>query len=129
MVIGIGVDIVQVCRVEPWLENQKMLERFFNQAEIQYVQSLKAEKAQSLAARFAAKEALGKALGTGLKNIELKKLCVKNDSNGAPYFELEQDLLNPQLKRFSKSTKDVRIHLSLSHEKDYAVAMVIIETE
>jgi holo-[acyl-carrier protein] synthase len=76
----------------------------------------------SLAARFAAKEALGKALGTGLAGIVLKDIMVVNLHNGRPeikVFGTAQDAL----RRIGAE----RLHISLTHEKDNAIAMVVLE--
>ncbi|HOT58887.1 MAG TPA: holo-ACP synthase, partial [Spirochaetales bacterium] len=78
--------------------------------------------ALSLAARFAAKEAFGKALGTGLKGIALKDILVRNNSVGKP----ELLVVNSALMAFEKSGAK-RIHLSMTHESDNAIAIVILE--
>jgi holo-[acyl-carrier protein] synthase len=78
----------------------------------------------SLAARFAAKEAFGKALGTGLANISLKDIIVRNDHNGKPEIFLE----GTALARFENSGGG-KLHCSLTHEGENAVAIVIIERE
>ena len=75
MIFGIGTDISQVNRFEKWVENPQMFMRFFNPAEIMEKGSL-AAKCQHYAARFAAKEAFSKALGTGIAGFELKEVYV-----------------------------------------------------
>jgi holo-[acyl-carrier protein] synthase len=76
----------------------------------------------SLAARFAAKEAFGKALGTGLAGIVLKDIMVVNQHNGRP----EVQVFNTALGALQKSGAD-RVHISLTHERDNAIAMVVLE--
>ncbi len=122
MIVGIGVDIVQNSRLKKWLENDKMLERFFHPFEVEYVKEHKAAGLEHLAARFAAKEAFVKALGTGFRGIECKDICVRNESSGKPVLFLERSAMK---KLFEKEVNAT--HLSISHEKEYTVAMVILE--
>jgi holo-[acyl-carrier protein] synthase len=122
MIRGIGIDIVHVDRINRWISVPGLIDRFFHPIEIEASASRKTGQALSLAARFAAKEALGKALGTGLTNIKLKDILVKNDHNGKPCIILE----GTALERFH-STGGGIIHCSLTHEGENAVAMVIIE--
>ncbi|UTC61259.1 holo-ACP synthase [Treponema sp. OMZ 787] len=122
MILGLGIDIVEVSRLEKWLSDKKLLERFFCKEEIEYVLSKENGAALSLAVRFAAKEAFGKALGTGLTGIELKDIAVSNDKAGMPYLKLSGTALEALNKKGGASC-----HLSLSHEKTTAAAVVIIE--
>lgn len=122
MILGLGIDIVEVSRLEKWLNDKKLLERFFNKEELEYVLSKRDGAAPSLAVRFAAKEAFGKALGTGLAGIELKDIAVVNDKTGRPFLELFGTALQALKEKGGAS-----IHLSLTHEKTTAAAVVIIE--
>ena len=122
MILGLGIDIVEVSRLEKWLNDKKLLERFFNKEELEYVLSKGDGAARSLAVRFAAKEAFGKALGTGLAGIELKDIAVVNDKTGRPFLKLFGTALQAL-----KEKGGAAIHLSLSHEKTTAAAVVIIE--
>jgi len=122
MITGIGTDIVQINRMENWLTNQKLLERYFHPDELNLASSRINSTAQTLAARFAAKEAFGKALGTGLKEISLKDIIIYNDESGKPEIKLS----GTAQKAFEKSGAD-KVHLSLSHEKENAIAMIVIE--
>jgi holo-[acyl-carrier protein] synthase len=121
VITGIGVDIVEVKRMERWLNKSSLLERYFHNEELT-VLSGKKGSAQSLAARFAAKEAFGKALGTGLAQVELKDIIVINNDNGKP----EMKLTRTAQKAFEKSGAD-KIHLSLTHERENAIAMIVLE--
>ena len=78
---------------------------------------------QHYAVRFAAKEAFSKAMGTGISGFELKDVFVQNEESGKPYLVLE----NSAKKLFEEKCPDAKIFLSLSHEKEYATANVIIE--
>jgi holo-[acyl-carrier protein] synthase len=122
MITGIGVDIVEIKRMERWLINLKLLERYFHPDELEYTFSRGKSASQSLAARFAAKEAFCKALGTGLANIALKDIMVFSTSNGKP----ELKLSGTAQKALEKSGAS-RAHISLSHEKENAIAMVVLE--
>lgn len=122
MIIGTGIDVVHVGRLETWLSNRKLMERFFHTDEIDAALSRGKSAALSLAARFAAKEAFGKALGTGLKGIALKDIIVRNNDRGKP----ELLVINSALRAFEYSGAQ-RIYLSMTHERDNAIAMVILE--
>jgi holo-[acyl-carrier protein] synthase len=117
MIAGIGVDLVDISRFEGTLERTpRLLERLFSPAE-------RALKPRSLAARYAAKEALIKALG-GSDGVYWTDIEIWNESSGRPQFSL------------SGSTADVivdrgitGVHLSLSHDAGFAVAYVLLEAE
>ncbi|MGP1521925.1 MAG: holo-ACP synthase [Treponema sp.] len=125
MIAGCGIDIVYTERFIPWIENPALMNRFFHPDELKELPFLhKRKAAQSLAVRFAAKEAFGKALGMGLSGFNLADVCVTKDEAGKPFLRLygrAQALLKKRGIDF--------IHLSLSHEKCYAVAQVILESE
>lgn len=129
MIFGTGIDIVEVSRFEKWLKDKNCISRYFNKKEILSNSQTKLNERQSsalcqhYAARFAAKEAFSKALGTGIAGFELKNVYVQNDELGKPYLVLE----NNAKELFEKKCKNAKIYLSLSHEKHYAIANVIIE--
>jgi len=122
MITGVGIDVVHIKRMERWLANAKLLERYFHPEEIEYIASRGKSGAQSLAARFAAKEAFGKALGTGIFGITLKDIAVYNNRNGKP----ELKLSGTARYALEKSGAD-KVHISLSHERDTAIAMIVLE--
>jgi holo-[acyl-carrier protein] synthase len=122
IVTGIGIDIVRVQRLKRWLATPGLLERYFHPQELTASLSKGKGGAQSLAARFAAKEAFGKALGTGLAGIVLKDIIVINRHNGKP----EIRVVNTALGALENSGAN-RVHLSLTHEHEYAAAMVVLE--
>ena len=124
MIAGIGLDMVQVERMKKWRSNRGLLERYFSPDEISAVLSRGNGAASSLAARFAAKEAFGKALGTGLEGIILRDISVKNRHNGQPELVVSGTAL-AAMERKGASI----IHLSLSHEQNNAIAMVVLEYE
>jgi len=122
MVTGIGIDIVRIQRLKRWLATPGLLERYFHPEEIAASLSKGKGGVHSLAARFAAKEAFGKALGTGLAGIVLKDIIVMNLYNGKP----EIKVINTALGALEDSGAN-RVHLSLTHEHEYAAAMVVLE--
>ncbi len=129
MIFGIGCDIVQVKRFSSWVSKPELLKRFFSEEELYNQKDLKNISDQRLweyyAVRFAAKEAFSKALGTGLKGFSLRELCVKKEKNGRPFLCVKG---NAKKLLEEMCSENICVHLSLSHEKEYAIAYVIIET-
>ena len=128
MIIGIGTDIIDIRRIENTIQKygEKFKKRCFSINEIKRSEN-KYNTANSYAKRYAAKEACSKALGTGLaRGIFWKDIEVKNNKYGKPLIILHNNALN----RINKMTnKDYRIEVSLSDEKNYAIANVIILEE
>jgi holo-[acyl-carrier protein] synthase len=122
MITGIGVDVVHVKRMSRWTAIQGLTERYFHPDELNAALSRGRGAELALAARFAAKEAFGKALGTGLAGIVLKDITVINRHNGRP----EISVMGTARAALEKSGAN-RVHLSLTHEMDNAVAMVVLE--
>ncbi len=122
MIYGTGIDIVKTERireaVERWGDN--FLERVFTQDEISYAYKKK-DPFLSLSVRFAAKEAFIKALSHD-QHVPLIDIEVRNLDNGRPILKL-----HGKTGEFLKQKEIQSIHLSLSHEKDYGVASVVIE--
>jgi len=124
VIAGIGVDVVHVHRMTRWRKIPGLLERYFDPQELAETLSKGSGVDLSLAARFAAKEAFGKALGTGLAGIVLKDIMVRNRHNGQP----EIIVSGTALKALGVCGA-ARVHLSLTHESDNAIAMVVLENE
>jgi len=124
MILGIGIDVVHVRRIEHWLTVPGLPERFFHPVEIKDAERRGSTLSLSLAARFAAKEAFGKALGTGLRGLRLRDIQVENTPFGRP----DIMLYGTALERF-QAAGGGRVLLSLTHERDNAIAMVVIEDE
>ncbi len=122
MIIGIGIDTVYIPRMQTWVEKPKLQARFFNKKELKEISTRYHNTEASLAARFAAKEAFGKALGTGLRGIRLSDILVQSDSKGKPELVLEGSAL-----KALKNSGATKAHLSLSHEHNIASAIVILE--
>ena len=122
MIVGIGIDVVQISRLEKWTGNPEMLERFFDPRELSIIRERGKAMLSSLAARFAAKEAFGKALGTGLEGIALTDIMVLNRADERPSLYLEGSALKAM-----KAAGAGQAHISLSHDGGIAIASVILE--
>ncbi|MDR2515919.1 MAG: holo-ACP synthase [Spirochaetaceae bacterium] len=123
MITGIGVDVVHVRRLERWKIIPGLFERYFHPEELSTARARGDGEVLSLAARFAAKEAFGKALGTGLAGIVLKDIMVVNHHNGKP----EIRVFGTALRAMGQAGA-AKAHVSLTHERDNAIAMVILES-
>lgn len=123
MNISCGTDIVEVSRIKKSvLGSPSFSDRVYTPAEQEYCLSRKAGRFQSLAARFAAKEAVSKALGTGIgESAELTDIEISNDSLGKPMVKL----IGRALQTFNEK-KGASIEISLSHSHDFAVAFAIV---
>lgn len=119
MLIGLGNDIVEVARFTHWLHNTALQNRYFTQSELQYIHNVSDSLAISrLAGMFAAKESFIKAVMTPVK---LTDLIIEKNKQGAPKFFLEGSALHALHACGGAYTL-----LSISHEKLYAIATVVI---
>lgn len=121
MVLGLGIDIIEIGRVKKSIEKygDKFLEKVFTQVEINYCDK-KFNKYQHYAARFAAKEAVYKALTSGWKEgLRWKDIEIVNDPSGMPS-------VNTKGKLSSFLEKDLQLKISISHSQDYVTAVAII---
>ena len=124
-IIGNGVDIIKNSRINNSLKIKGFLNRIFTEKEIQQGKKLK-NKINFYAKRFAAKEAFVKAIGTGFRSeINFIDIEIKNYKNGKPYISLSKKLNNFLQKKFK--IQKYKIFLSLSDEKDYSIAYVVID--
>lgn len=122
MVIGIGTDIVDVARIEHSHNKygDRFLARVFTQTEIDYSNHFGLGRYLHLAARFAAKEAFSKAIGTGMRQgMAFKLVGIRNEPSGLPRIEL----FGAMLERWGSYT----IHVTLSHTAQIGLAVVIVE--
>ena len=122
-IYGIGSDIIDISRIQKSLKNDTFKKKLFSSKEIKIIET-KSNRIASYAKRFAAKEAFSKALGTGIsKGLSFKEISIINDKNGKPYIELSgktKSVVRLILK------KKYKIFLTISDERKYALAMVII---
>lgn len=125
MAVLCGVDIVEIDRVRKSLEScgDSFRDRVFTCNEIEYCESKKAVRFESYAARFAAKEAVSKAFGTGISGgVTWKDMEILNDSQGKPYV-----VLHGRARELFGEMNAKGLSLSLSHCKSYAVAYAVLE--
>jgi holo-[acyl-carrier protein] synthase len=124
MTFGVGIDIIEVSRIQKEIskEDGGFKTKVFTQGEITYCES-QATKAQNYAARFAAKEAFFKALGSGWSNgYAWTDIEVSKDKAGKPYI-----ITHGKVKSFLEQNQISNIHVSLSHVKETATAIVSLE--
>ena len=114
MITGIGTDIVELSRIKKLYKKygETFLEKVLSDEEIALLP--KGDPVAFIAGRFAAREALVKALGA--KDFNFPHIIIKNDSDGRPYFEAPEEL-----------APATTLHLSISHERHYATAVVVAE--
>ena len=122
--LGVGVDIIENSRIKKSIKNKKFLSRVFSKIEI--INSKKNNnKSGYFSKRFAAKEAFSKALGSGFRNgLNFNDITVVNDQYGKPSIKLNSKLKKIINKRFK--TIKVNVFLSISDEKKYSIAFVVI---
>lgn len=121
MIVGVGVDICEVERIGRAVQKGAFLERYFTEEERAYLAERGSVRDQSAAGIFAAKEAMLKALGTGLL-IPLRDVGVSHTEAGAP----QAVLAGAAAARLSE-LGGARMHLSISHDGGMAVAMAVAE--
>tara|TARA_Y100000590_G_scaffold457065_1_gene608901 strand:+ start:604 stop:990 length:387 start_codon:yes stop_codon:yes gene_type:complete len=124
-IIGIGVDIVNNNRLKKLIKNKTFIERIFTNYEQKSSKTLK-NKLNFYSKRFAAKEAFSKATGLGIsKNLHFKNIEIKKNNKGKPSININKLTKNYLKKKFK--VKSFKTKLSISDEKNYSIAYVIIE--
>ncbi len=125
MIVGIGTDIIEVIRIEKAMSRDTgFRDKIFTPVEITYCEAKK-NKFQHYAARFSAKEAFLKAIGTGWRyGIRFADIGIYHDELGKPHIEV-----TGKAKELIDSLSVSKIHVSLSHLKEMATAVVILECE
>ena len=121
MIIGTGIDIIEINRMKDAIKRQSFVERVFTLSEQQYCESRGVQKASSYAARFAGKEAVMKAFGTGLAGGSLQDIEIFLDSKGCPHVKL-----SGQFAVLAGSIGVSTIYISLTHAREYAAAQAIL---
>jgi len=117
-IYGIGTDIIEISRIETSINRTKTFkEKVYTKNEIEHIEKKKHPYA-SYAGRFAAKEAVSKAFGTGVYGFSLSDIEILNDEMGKPYVTLYNTI--------KEKAKGLTIQISISHSREYAVSTVII---
>ena len=125
--IGIGIDIIKIKRINLSIKKKNFIERTFGKKEIMISKNIK-NKSNYFSKRYAAKESLVKAIGTGFRNgLAFKEIQIINDKLGKPYY-----LINSKIKNLIKKKMKVKnfdLFPSISDEKEYSIAFTIIQTK
>ncbi|WP_158945972.1 holo-ACP synthase [Granulicella sp. S190] len=125
MVLGVGTDLIETRRIDESIERygERFLQRVFTAGEIAYCMRKKKNASESFAARFAAKEAGAKALGTGIsRGITWKELEVRREESGRPTLHFRG-----RAAEMAAAMGVRRVQLSLTHSRDLAMAVVVTE--
>lgn len=125
MIIGIGIDVVEVARIARMVERygRRFVDKVYTPHEVE-VCCRRGDAGQEFAARWAAKEALMKAVGTGWRQgVLFKDIENYNLPSGKPMIRL-----HGRVKALADRLGGRRVHVSISHERDYAVAFVVLES-
>ena len=121
MIVGIGNDIIEIERIEKAILREGFKNKVYTQKELKNIEK-RGNRVETYAGIFSAKEAISKAIGTGVREFSLTDLEILNDDLGKPYV-----IVSEKLDKIIKNKKeDYQIEISISHSKKYAIAMVII---
>ena len=122
MIVGVGLDVCDIARMEALLADGRFLGRFFAPEEQEYIENKGKGAARTMAGIFAAKEALVKALGTGFGPLAPADVEITHDASGAPAY-----LINEKTRSALQARGAQSAFLSVTHDGDYAMATAILE--
>ena len=121
MIVGIGNDIIEIERIEKAISKEGFKNKIYTQRELKNIEK-RGNRTETYAGIFSAKEAISKAIGTGVREFSLTNLEILNDDLGKPYV-----VVSEKLDKILKTKKeDYQIEISISHSRKYATAMAII---
>lgn len=121
MIIGIGNDIIEIERIEKAISKEGFKNKVYTERELENIVK-RGNRVETYAGIFSVKEAISKAIGTGVREFSLLDLEILNDDLGKPYV-----VVSEKMDKILKSKKnDYRIEISISHSKKYATAMAIL---
>ena len=121
MIVGIGNDIIEIERIEKAILKEGFKNKVYTERELENIEK-RGNRTETYAGIFSAKEAISKAIGTGVREFSLIDLEILNDDLGKPYV-----VVSEKLDKILKNKKEsYQIEISLSHSKKYATAMAII---
>ena len=121
MIIGIGNDIIEIERIEKAILKEGFKNKVYTQRELENIEK-RGNRTETYAGIFSAKEAISKAIGTGVREFSLTDLEILNDDLGKPYV-----VVSERLDKIIKSKKEnYQIEISISHSKKYATAIAVI---
>ena len=121
MIVGIGNDIIEIERIEKAISKESFKNKVYTQRELENIEK-RGNRTETYAGIFSAKEAISKAIGTGVREFSLTDLEILNDDLGKPYV-----VVSERLDKIIKSKKEnYQIEISISHSKKYATAIAVI---
>ena len=121
MIVGIGNDIIEIERIEKAISKEGFKNKVYTQRELENIEK-RGNRTETYAGIFSAKEAISKAIGTGVREFSLTDLEILNDDLGKPHV-----VVSEKLDKILKTKKeDYQIEISISHSRKYATAMAII---
>ena len=121
MIVGIGNDIIEIERIEKAILKEGFKNKVYTQRELENIEK-RGNRTETYAGIFSAKEAISKAIGTGVREFSLTDLEILNDDLGKPYV-----VVSEKLDKILRNKKEnYQIEISISHSKKYATAMAII---
>ena len=121
MIVGIGNDIIEIERIEKAILKEGFKNKVYTERELENIEK-RGNRTETYAGIFSAKEAISKAIGTGVREFSLIDLEILNDDLGKPYV-----VISEKLDKILKNKKEsYQIEISISHSKKYATAMAII---
>ena len=121
MIVGIGNDIIEIERIEKAISKEGFKNKVYTERELENIEK-RGNRMETYAGIFSAKEAISKAIGTGVREFSLIDLEILNDDLGKPYV-----VVSEKLDKILKNKKEsYQIEISISHSKKYAIAMAII---
>ena len=121
MIVGIGNDIIEIERIEKAISKEGFKNKVYTQKELENIEK-RGDRVETYAGIFSAKEAISKAIGTGVREFSLTDLEILNDDLGKPYVAVSE-----KLDKIIKDKKeDYQIENSISHSKKYATAVAIV---
>ena len=121
MIVGIGNDIIEIERIEKAISKESFKIKIYTQRELENIEK-RGDRVETYAGIFSAKEAISKAIGTGVREFSLTDLEILNDDLGKPYV-----VVSERLDKIIKSKKeDYQIEISISHSKKYATAVAMV---
>lgn len=124
LILGVGVDIVEIRRIKEAIDKHvNFIDRIFSKNEIAYLKSRNL-RPEFVSGRFAAKEAVSKALGTGFSGFEFKDIEIDRTAAGKPIV-----VLKGKAKLLAQKYGNYKIHLSISHGVDSAIAYAVMEVD
>ena len=114
---GIGNDIIEISRIEKAVSKENFIHKVFTEKEVEYIVS-KGNRAETYAGKFSAKEAVSKAIGTGVRNFSPADIEILNNELGKPYVIFKNNIEDFNEKYYTE--------ISISHCRDYATAVAVI---